>query len=123
MDTTTAPTAAEIAASVEAGFASLTGRARRAAEIIRAGGVFSEQLERNWKGVQQFRTRLLDASGVVVPGFGFRARHTCERAGILRRVSTWRTSAWETRLGWRLADRSEEEIRIDRAHDMERDYV
>jgi len=121
--TTTEPTAAEMrAARAAAGFATLRGRALRAAEIVRAGGYFEERLERNYHGVSQFRTRLYNADGVCVAGFGYAAARDCSKAGILRNRAMWRTSVWASRQVWATAPACADEIAVDAHRDAERDW-
>jgi len=110
------------AARAEAGFARLTGRALRAAEIVRAGGYFETKLERNYHGRDQFRTRLYDASGACVAGFGFAAHNACKAAGILRGRSMWRTSAWGSRDVWYAAPACADELSVNAHRDAERDW-
>lgn len=60
----------------------LSRRAEKALAILDDGGKFVERLERNtYTGREQFRTRLLNASGSIVRGIGSATRH--ELNGIL----------------------------------------
>ena len=121
--TTTESTAAEIrAARAAAGFATLRGRALRAAEIVRAGGWFETKLERNYHGRDQFHTRLYNADGTCAKGFGFAAHNECKVAGILRNRQMWRTSAWATRDVWYAAESCADELAVAAHRDAERDW-
>jgi hypothetical protein len=72
----------------------LSGRAERAVEVLKAGGYFREALETHWNGGEKFRTRLRTASGAVVKGFGFAVKAELESAGMLVSRECAASSTW-----------------------------
>lgn len=82
-------------------FAKITKRERRAIEILREGGYFRRQLERAYGGREQFVYRLHDASGTVVPGFGFSTQNRLHQVGALRSRSVPVSTVWPAE--WELA--------------------
>jgi hypothetical protein len=100
----------------------LRGKILQAAIILREGGYFEEKLERNWKGREQFHTRLFDSNGYVVKGFGFAAREECIRRGLTRSRLMWRTSVHASRSVWIDTPTTQDEIDIMKAWEIDRDY-
>lgn len=74
--------------------AAISKRAQRALEVLRAGGYFRKQLERAYQGGEQFKTRLRDASGNTIAGFGFQTQYELEQAGMLVRRDCASSSVW-----------------------------
>lgn len=94
-----------------------------AVKTISEGGMFSEKLERQYHGGEQFQVRLFNRCGGVVKGIGFQTRQELLDAGILRRVDLWRTSRWETRHVAKNTPITPEEQAASASHDQERDWA
>ena len=94
-----------------------------AVKTISEGGRFSEKLERQYHGGEQFQVRLFSRCGGVVKGVGFQTRQELLDAGLLRRVDLWRTSVWETRHVAKGTPITDEEQSAMSHHHQEQDWV
>jgi len=76
----------------------LSARAKKAVAVLKAGGYFSYRLETDsYTRREQFQTRLIDNTGAIVKGFGFKVHQELLNLGRLRTVATYKTSRWEER--------------------------
>lgn len=73
----------------------MTGRAKRALEVLRAGGFFRRALERGWHG-EKFAVRLYSSAGRRVEGVGHAAHRELADAGMLTTRPCPRSSTWPT---------------------------
>lgn len=72
----------------------MKAKAQKALAILEAGGYWRKQLETQWRGGEKFVTRLRDASGRVVPGFGIKTFFEHEHANILTSKECSLSSVW-----------------------------
>ena len=72
----------------------LSSRAKRALDVLKAGGYFRKQLERGFRGREQFQTRLRAADRSVIPGIGFSTLEELKQAGLVRWRDCPSSSIW-----------------------------
>lgn len=72
----------------------LDARARRALDVLDAGGYFRKALERSYTGGEKFRARLYDADRQPVAGIGSATLHALEAAGLIARRPCVTSSTW-----------------------------
>src|SRR5262245_15033126 len=72
----------------------LSNRGKQALDILRNGGYFRNQLESGWQGREQFKTRLRNAKGQVVPGLGFATLEELKGFGYIRQRDCLSSSTW-----------------------------
>lgn len=102
----------------------LSARAQAALGHLLAGAYFSERLETNkWTRRTQFHTRLRNAQGEVIPGYGNATRLELEKARLLRHADCWRFSDHESRMKHRDTPKSQDEIDAELEHERNRDYL
>jgi hypothetical protein len=64
-----------------------------AVAVLRAGGYWRKALENGWHG-EKFKTRLRDAAGRAVKGYGFKCHDVMVEAGMLARRECAPSSVW-----------------------------
>lgn len=72
----------------------MSPRARKALEVLQAGGYFRDQLESTYRCGEQFKMRLRDARGNVVPGFSRKTFWELESAQMLQGRPCGLSSVW-----------------------------
>lgn len=102
----------------------LSARAQAALAHLLAGAYFSERLETDkWTRRSQFHTRLRDAKGAVIPGYGYATRLELEKARLLRPADCWRFSDHESRMKHKDTPKSPDEIAAELEHEVNRNYL
>ena len=74
----------------------LSSRGRKAIEVLMSGGFFRKQLVRQYRGGEQFETRLRNADGTVAKGFGIKTFFELDDADMLARRECLAGSCWAT---------------------------
>lgn len=69
-------------------------KAQKALGILKAGGYWRKQLETSYRGGEKFKTRLRDAQGSIVKGFGIKTFYEHEDAGVLTYKECASSSVW-----------------------------
>lgn len=69
-------------------------KAQKALEVLKDGGYWRKQLETSYRGGEKFKTRLRNAEGRVVPGFGIKTFCEHEDAGVLTHKECSSSSVW-----------------------------
>jgi hypothetical protein len=72
----------------------MKAKATKALDILKAGGYWRKQLETQWRGGEKFVTRLRDANGRIVPGFGIKTFFEHQDAGVIQSRDCPSSSVW-----------------------------
>lgn len=75
----------------------LSKKAQAVLVLMQAGAYWRHALEKDdYTGREQFKTRLRDANGYVIKGYGFQTRQEMMDAYLLVRRDCPRSSVWPT---------------------------